>query len=314
MVKSLRRSHNLRILLFFILISCTNIKNKVAQVDHSEPVKVEVEEPFVYEVKDLSINNGQVEFVSFDTHLADGVFEMNCFSKNNDKSFYKILVQDKVAKSYVSESYFSAPISKKCYLQGEHVVNLKVVPFNYKRERLNVAKGKIDLNPKDLKRVIAEKKIKANIYKKTAKTYLFDEAFDVPLNSHITSHYGTIRLFNNKKRSQHLGNDFRAAVGVKIPASNRGRVVYVGNLFFSGNVVVIDHGLDIFTIYAHLSKLKVNVGDMLNKGDIVGLAGKTGRVSGPHLHWGVRIGGKSVNGFSLVKASQRQFSQDEMAK
>lgn len=302
-----RRGLKLKLFFFLILLSCTNIKNKVTQSNQSDPVRPVIQEKFIYEVKDLAINNGKIKFVSFDTDFSDGLYEMNCFSKNNEKSFYKVLVQEKLAKSYISESYFGVPLTKKCYLQGEHVLNLNVGAFPYKREKLNVAKGKIDLNSKDLKRVIAEKKIKANLYTNTAKTYLFDEPFAVPLNSYITSHYGTIRLFNNKKRSQHLGNDFRAAVGVKIPAANRGRVVYIGNLFFSGNLVVVDHGLGIFTLYAHLSKIIVNKGDMITKGDIVGLAGKTGRVSGPHLHWGVKIGGKSVDGFSLVKASQEQF-------
>ena len=122
-------------------------------------------------------------------------------------------------------------------------------------------------------------------------------------------------MFNNKKRSQHLGNDFRAAIGVPIPVSNRGRVVYVGNLFFSGNVVVVDHGLDIFTLYGHLSKIKTTKGSIVYIGDIIGLAGMSGRVSGPHLHWGVKINGNSVDGFSLSRESELQFSQDdEMAK
>lgn len=304
----------MRILIFILFISCTNIKNKVSERTFEKPVETIAEENFVYQVEDIVIKNGKVKFVSFETNLEDGLYEMNCFGENSQKSFYKVLVQDKTAKSYIAESYFSLPTSRKCFLKGEHVINLAVAAFNYKSEKLNVPKGKVDLNKKDLARVIREKEIKKNIYKKTADTYLFDSEFQVPLGSFITSHYGNVRLFNNKKRSQHLGNDFRAAVGVPIPAANRGRVVFTGNLFFSGNLVVIDHGLDIFTLYGHLSKIRVNLGDMINKGDIVGLAGRTGRVSGPHLHWGVRIGGNSVDGFSLVRESANQFKMNEMAK
>ena len=287
------------IFILFIASACTNIKNKVTETTYEKPVVVE--ENFVYQVEDVVINNGKVKYVSFETNLEDGLFEMNCFGENSQKSFYKVLVQEKVAKSYIAESYFSLPTARKCFLKGEHVINLSVSPFNNKSEKLNVPKGKIDLSKEDLARVIREKEIKRNMYEKTADTYLFETEFDVPLSSFITSHYGNVRLFNNKKRSQHLGNDFRAAVGVPIPAANRGRVVFTGNLFFSGNLVVLDHGLDIFTLYGHLSKIRVNLGDMVNKGDIVGTAGKTGRVSGPHLHWGVRIGGHSVDGFSLVR-------------
>ena len=134
---------------------------------------------------------------------------------------------------------------------------------------------------------------------------MFNEPFEVPLDSYITSHYGNRRLFNNKKRSQHLGNDFRAAVGVPIPVANKGKVVFTGNLFYSGNVVIVDHGLNIFTAYGHLSKINVQEGMIVNKGTIVGLAGKTGRVSGPHLHWGVKINGSWIDGFSLVEESKK---------
>ena len=111
-------------------------------------------------------------------------------------------------------------------------------------------------------------------------------------------------MFNDKKKSQHLGNDLRARTGTKIPAANRGRVVYTGNLFFSGNVVVLDHGMGIFSMYGHLSKILVTEGSVVNQGDVVGLAGATGRVSGPHLHWGVRVNGSWIDGFSLIEASK----------
>lgn len=302
----------MKYLVFILFLSCTNIKNKVNETSFEKPL--EVKEEFTYQVEDVVINNGKVKYVSFETDLEDGLFELDCFGDKSQKSFYKLLVQDKIAKAYIAESYFSLPTARKCFLKGELVLNLLIKPYNYKSEKLNVPKGKIDLSKKDLARVIREKEIKRKMYEKSADTYLFNSEFEVPLNSYITSHYGNIRLFNNKKRSQHLGNDFRAAVGVPIPAANRGRVVYTGNLFFSGNLVVIDHGLDIFTLYGHLSKIKVNLGDMVNRGDIVGLAGKTGRVSGPHLHWGVRMGGKSVDGFSLVRESADQFKSDELAK
>jgi murein DD-endopeptidase MepM/ murein hydrolase activator NlpD len=224
-------------------------------------------------------------------------------------------VKDHVANVYMSESYFSRKTFRSCHLGQNHVIDLTVKSYPYKKEKLNVKKGKVDLNKKDLARVIREKKIKANLYNNSASYYLFNEPFTLPLKSYVTSHYGNVRLFNNKKRSQHLGNDFRAAIGVPIPVANRGRVVYVGNLFFSGNVVVVDHGLDIFTLYGHLSKIQTTKGSIVNKGDIIGLAGMTGRVSGPHLHWGVKINGNSVDGFSLTKESELQFvADDEMAK
>lgn len=302
----------MRALFFILLVSCTNIQIKETKVAHSH--ESQKEEKFEYQVEDISVKNGKVKFVRFETNLDNGLYEINCLNGKSVKSTYKVSVQEKYAHSYIAESYFSGPHSKKCFLKGEHVLNINVGAYPYKKEKLNVAKGKVDLSKKDLERVIREKEIKKNIYKNSADTFLFDSSFDIPLTSYITSHYGNIRLFNNKKRSQHLGNDFRAAVGVPIPSANRGRVVYTGDLFFSGKLVVIDHGLDIFTLYGHLSKIKVKKGDMVNKGDIVGLAGRTGRVSGPHLHWGVKMGGSNIDGFSLVQESKEQFKSHEVGK
>jgi murein DD-endopeptidase MepM/ murein hydrolase activator NlpD len=101
--------------------------------------------------------------------------------------------------------------------------------------------------------------------------------------------------------STHLGNDFRAPEGTPIPTSNTGKVVYVGDLFYSGKTVIVDHGMQLFSMYAHLSKISVAVGATVNRGDIVGLSGATGRASGPHLHWGIKINGEWIDGFSLVE-------------
>lgn len=306
----------MKYLLLVLLVGCTNIKNTVSETAVGKTLQNETKsEPFHYEVKEVTIYNGKTKFIKFPTDYKNGMYNIICNNKANNKKSYNVSVKEQVANIYISESYFSKATNRKCMLGDNHVFNLTVKSFNYKKEKLNVKKGKIFLSKKDLRRVIGEKKIKANLYKNSSKFYLFTEKFDIPLNSYITSHYGNVRLFNNKKRSQHLGNDFRAAIGVPIPVANRGRVVFVGNLFYSGNVVVVDHGLDIFTLYGHLSKIQTTKGSIINKGDIVGLAGMTGRVSGPHLHWGVKINGNSVDGFSLTRESELQFSQDdEMAK
>jgi murein DD-endopeptidase MepM/ murein hydrolase activator NlpD len=92
----------------------------------------------------------------------------------------------------------------------------------------------------------------------------------------------------------------KASTGTPIHATNRGRVVLAKNLFFTGNTVVLDHGLGVYTIYAHLSRIDAKMGEMLNENQLVGLAGATGRVTGPHLHWSARIQGARVDPFSLL--------------
>ena len=104
-----------------------------------------------------------------------------------------------------------------------------------------------------------------------------------------------------KPRAPHSGADLRATTGTPIYAANRGRVVLAKDLFFSGNAVFIDHGYGLYTTYLHLSKVDVAVGDVVERGEQLGLAGATGRVTGPHLHWGVRLLDARVDPFSLIR-------------
>lgn len=291
------------LLTFISGCSVTPINNKV-----EEPIIVMEEKalkPPPIETTRAVMYPGKVKFISFSAPVADGEHQLKCAN-----SLIPIFVKNYRGSVYLAESYFSRRKGFDCFLKAfpnDPVLTVMVKPFNYPSERLNVDKKRVDINPKDLKRVIAEKEMMEKVYAKSASYYLFDDEFKVPLDSFITSHYGNRRIFNDKKPSQHLGNDFRAAVGVPIPVSNDGKVVFTGDLFFTGNVVIVDHGLNLFTVYAHLSKIKVTEGSLVKKGDIVGLAGKTGRVSGPHLHWGVKLNGNWVDGFSLVEESQAAY-------
>jgi murein DD-endopeptidase MepM/ murein hydrolase activator NlpD len=122
--------------------------------------------------------------------------------------------------------------------------------------------------------------------------------------------YGNKRVFNGQLKSYHNGVDFRARLGTPAVAANTGIVRLAKNLFYSGDAVIIDHGTNIFTIYAHLSKIKVAAGQRIEKGQLIGLTGATGRVSGPHLHWGVKINGVAVNPLQFVdviSAMEREY-------
>ena len=126
------------------------------------------------------------------------------------------------------------------------------------------------------------------------------------MNSVVTSVYGTKRVYNKHKEGQHLGIDFRAAIGDKVPATNAGKVVYAGDLFYTGWTVILDHGLDIFSVYGHLSKPLVVAGEMVERGQLIGLSGDTGRTSGPHLHWGVKVQGQYIDGTVLIEESSKK--------
>ena len=215
--------------------------------------------------------------------------------------------------AYIAETYFSEVDKHACVLRLQEkeipAVQFEVKPYVYKAEKLKVDYRKISLSKKDQKRAAREQRILNEVYTQSSSTPYFTTPFRAPLSSHITSVYGTKRVYNNAHRGQHLGTDFRAAVGVPIPSTNRGKVLFADDLFYTGWTVIIDHGLDIFSVYGHLSELKTETGAIVNAGDIIGLSGSTGRSSGPHLHWGVKIHGNYVDGYSLIEESQKQFKQ-----
>lgn len=174
-------------------------------------------------------------------------------------------------------------------------VPLRIVEGNYKKEALRVAPRHVKPSPKNLKRIKAEKKEIRRIYTSSSDTRLWYGNFIKPLTSNTTSVFGTQRLFNGELQSYHRGTDLRAKTGTPIYASNSGIVRLAKNLFYSGNIIIVDHGKGIFTNYAHLNKIDVKASQHIARGDQIGLSGATGRVSGPHLHWGVKINGAYVD-------------------
>ena len=130
---------------------------------------------------------------------------------------------------------------------------------------------------------------------------LWNEPFKVPIPGETGTNFGHRRIFNGQPRAPHAGADLHAATGTPIHATNRGRVVLAKHLFFTGNTVILDHGLGVYSLYAHLSRIEVKRGVMVSSGQLLGLAGATGRVTGPHLHWGMRVQGARVDPFTLVE-------------
>ncbi len=180
---------------------------------------------------------------------------------------------------------------------------------NYKTENINQINSRT-MNPskEDLLRAKKESGEVKNAYSLSTPNIQWFELFQIPVNSKITSPYGTKRLLNGKLKRYHSGIDLRAATGTPIYASNSGTVKLAQNLFFSGNLVIIDHGTGIFTNYMHLSEISVLPGRRVKRGDQIGLAGATGRVNGPHLHWGVKIHGANVNPIQFLNIFERYFT------
>lgn len=126
--------------------------------------------------------------------------------------------------------------------------------------------------------------------------------FMQPVSGRISGKFGGQRIMNGRKMNPHAGTDIAAPLGTPVAAAGDGKVVLTADdLFYSGNVVVIDHGYGLQTIYAHLNKITAQKGQKVKKGEIIGEVGKTGRVTGPHLHWGASLKGIRFNPFSLLR-------------
>ena len=166
---------------------------------------------------------------------------------------------------------------------------------------LTVEPGYVELSPENQARAARESRRIAEIYATATPEMLWSEPFVVPVDGVVGGrNFGHRRVFNGQPRAPHSGADLRASTGTPIMAANRGRVVLAEELFFSGNAVFVDHGLGLHTVYLHLSRIDVAPGEHVERGQIIGLAGATGRVTGPHLHWGVRIFDARVDPFTLV--------------
>ena len=181
------------------------------------------------------------------------------------------------------------------YKGGSDSFDINITNGNYKSEKITVAPSKVKPNKKQQERTSREYHEAMKIYGTFSKKRYWNQPFIAPMQSHITSNFGTARMFNNTLKSYHSGTDYRAPTGTPIHATNDGVVVIAKNRYYAGNSVVIDHGEGIYSCYYHLSKIDVKVGDSVKQNDILGLSGMTGRVSGPHLHYAIMVNGIQVD-------------------
>lgn len=180
--------------------------------------------------------------------------------------------------------------------------SVRIVPRTFRVRRLNVAPEFVDPPPDTLERIARDSKLLADAYARTSPRQWMG-AFVPPVDGTPSSNFGTRSYYNGERRSPHAGVDYPGKTGTPIRASNRGTIALAAPLYFTGNTVVIDHGGRLVSVFAHLSEYRVNAGDQVERDTIVGLVGQTGRVTGPHLHWSVRLNGARVDPLSLIAAT-----------
>jgi murein DD-endopeptidase MepM/ murein hydrolase activator NlpD len=159
--------------------------------------------------------------------------------------------------------------------------------------------------PDELVRIEEESKKIAAIMASVTPEKLWKGPFRIPVPGEMISAFGKRNIYNNQARSPHTGADFRGDVGTPIRAPNAGCVVLAADLYYSGNTIIIDHGFGLYSYLGHMSKFSVREGDLVETGNIIGKVGATGRVTGPHLHWSVRLAKTQVDPISLVSVLGR---------
>lgn len=239
-----------------------------------------------------------------ETHSISGaLFDKTIrFYRNPGQDFYTALAGidlDKDPKRY------TLSLSLKDNNSGiiKEDFEIQVVSADFRTQQLTLPKEKVDLDEETLKRVNLEKKELDKIWDISTADPLWNGNFVRPVEGVIDDNFGFRRIINGESRSPHTGIDIDAPEGTPVYAANHGRVAFTGEQFFSGKGIVIDHGLGLLTMYFHLSEILVTVGEEVRKGQVIARVGKTGRATGPHLHWGLRLNGARVNPASMLNLS-----------
>ena len=175
-----------------------------------------------------------------------------------------------------------------------------VEPKQFPRRVLKVAPDFVNPPPAQLARIEKDSEFMRSVYAHSANEPEWRGGLTRPVTEPANSSFGTRSVFNGEPRSPHSGTDFLSPSGTPIHAPAAGRVLAARDLFFTGNTVVIDHGLGVYSMLAHLSRIDVREGQAIAQGDSVGLVGATGRVTGAHLHWALRVGAARVDPLSVL--------------
>lgn len=186
-----------------------------------------------------------------------------------------------------------------------HSITISVLSRDHGIRRLTLPKEMVELDPPTLKRVLEESSKVMELFISSADYLFWEGSWIRPVPGTIIGPFGCKSIINDMERSPHSGVDLKADEGTPVKATNRGIVAMVADHFFSGLSVFIDHGGGIQSMYFHLSHVFVQAGQLLEKGSTIGLSGSSGRVTGPHLHFGIRLNGGRVDPIKLTEISRR---------
>ncbi|AEH45398.1 Peptidase M23 [Thermodesulfatator indicus DSM 15286] len=189
----------------------------------------------------------------------------------------------------------------KIYAEKIYSYQVKIYPKKYPEEHLEVPPKMIHYPPEVIDRIKREVKAIKQALRGFTPEPLLEGPFVWPVAGRLSSPFGFRRVYNGVPRSHHSGIDIAVPKGTPVKAANSGRVVLTGDFYLPGKIVIIDHGLGIYTVYCHLDKILVKTGQAVDKGEKIALSGASGRVTGPHLHFGCYIEGVKVDPKMLLE-------------
>lgn len=222
------------------------------------------------------------------------------FQQSGGSSFTGLMGADIEAKPAISKLLLLATTRRGTIYERKVPVHIKTKAF--RTESFSVPPTFDQMSPETLEEIGREQADFARAFAFSSPERLWEAPFVRPVPQEASaSSFGMRRIINGSPRAPHSGMDLSAPFGTEVVASNYGRVVLIGNYFFAGGSVVLDHGGGLFTMYFHLSEFRVEQGSSVKRGDIIGLSGASGRVTGPHLHWGARLSGARINPLELLK-------------
>ena len=188
---------------------------------------------------------------------------------------------------------------------GGRDLNFTVGHKKYPEQRITLKNQRqVNPNPADLKRIDNELAIQIKAYRTFSPNTPSNLLLDKPVNGPLSSKFGVRRFFNGEERNPHAGLDFAVPAGTPIKTPAAGKVILIGNYFFNGNTVFVDHGQGFISMFCHMSKIDTRVGQQLARGDVVGKVGSTGRATGPHMHWNVSLNDARVDPAIFIGAFQ----------
>lgn len=188
--------------------------------------------------------------------------------------------------------------------RGNFSFKIPVSNGRFRLKKLNVDRRFTSHSTEVQKRILKEAKLTRAVYDECIPMGLFGQGkFIIPVKGMMKRNFGERRIFNDNFLSRHRGIDILSPAGMPVRASNSGKVSLACDLYYSGNTIIINHGMGLFSIYCHLSKICAVEGKQVDRGEIIGYTGSSGRVTGPHLHWGFRLFDKYVDPLSVVYLS-----------